>query len=328
MNLAGSRDDTLVVYYDFKRAPVTFDFIHYIIAAHSYAVLNKLGRFDVVLIADAWRNASAREQGYSLAERRWRLWNLIMEVLRAIPNVRNISVVSEPLSTVAINSYPPSFHPEINKKIFYDAARVIKFNSMGVNVQVLRASDYATSVVERFLPRTSQKVVTITLRKAAFESVRDSRLEDWYKFYKELEKRGYKVVVIPDQDDSLTERTITKDYDWDVFVPACMSVDLRLALYERADMNYVTNGGIIGLFLYGTFPFLWYSVTVEGSPTSTEKYYQKIGLEVGGKYPWLKDNQEMIWEPDSFENLMESLPLLDSLPVPEPSPAVEEIAAP
>ncbi len=312
MAAPGSSDDTLVVYYDFKSAPVTFDFMHFIIAAHSYAVLNKLGRFDVVLIADAWRNASDRDRSYSLSERFWRLWNLIMEVLAVVPDIRNISILSEPLSAVATNAYPQDFHPNINQQIIYDPNRVIEFHSAGVSVQILRPSEYAMSRVAKYLPKTEQKVITFSLRKADYDSIRDSRLEDWYQFSLELKKRGYRVIVVPDQDDTLTLRTMNR-YDWEVFEPSCMSVDLRLALYHRADMNYVTNGGMITLFLYCGVPFKWYSVVVEGADTASVEYYKVMGLAEGDKYPWLKENQHMIWEPDSLENLMKSIPELEKL---------------
>ena len=84
-------------------------------------------------------------------------------------------------------------------------------------------------------------------------------------------------------------------------------MDLRLALYNQAAMNYVTNGGAIGLFIYSKAPFMWYSVMVEGSAVASPEFYRKQGVEVGGKFPWLGENQEMVWEPDTLENLKKSL---------------------
>lgn len=306
MNLPQTQDGGLVAYYDFKRAPITFDFVHYIVAAHSHAMLNGFANFDLVLLADAWRNFTNREKTYSMVERRWRLWNLIIEIAKVVPSIRNLSILSTPLTSVAALSYPHQYHPTLNKKMPYDVPTVNKFHKAGVDVQVLTPSAYAMAAVERLVPWNGKKVVSLTLRKSVYDEMRNSKVEECYKFAKELMARGHEVVVIPDQDDALGDRTIN-EYDWNVLDVTAMSIDLRLAVYHRCDMNYVTNGGLIGIFLYSKVPFSWYSVTVEDSHVATEKFYRSLGLEPGGKYPWLKDDQEMRWEPDTFENLMGSL---------------------
>lgn len=325
MNLPETQDGGLVAYYDFKRAPITFDFVHYIIAAHSYAMANGFPNFDLVLLADAWRNFSTREKTYSLVERRWRLWNLIVEIAKVVPSIRNLSILSTPLNTFAAQSYPHQYHPTLNKKIPYDIPTVTKFHQVGVDVQVLTPSAYATAAVERLVPRDGRKVVSLTLRKSVYDEIRNSKIEECYKFAKELMSRGHEVIVIPDQDDALGDQTINQ-YDWRVMDVSAMSIDLRLALYHRSDMNYVTNGGLIGIFLYSKVPFSWYSVTVEDSHVASEKFYLKLGLEPGGKYPWLTDNQEMRWEPDTYENLMESLERLKFEETPIKLPPSEILA--
>jgi hypothetical protein len=299
-------DGTIVAYYDLRTAPITFDFTHYIAAAAAYAQARGKPYFDLVLVADAFRNVTPREKSYTLVERQWRLWNLILEVVKVVPFIQNVAITRRPLKTKAAETYPPQYDPVSNPKIPYSVPMVRQFHDMGINVKVFRPSIYAQKAAERLVPRTGKKLFCITLRKAGFDAARDSRLNDWYQFYKLLESRGYDVVIIPDQDDALSDRSI-HEYDWRVLDVAAMSIDLRLALYHRADMNYVTNGGMIGIFLYSKVPYFWFSVAVEGSHIASEEFYRGQGVERGGKYAWLAANQEMVWEPDTLENLTRSL---------------------
>jgi hypothetical protein len=207
---------------------------------------------------------------------------------------------------IAANSYPKGYHPTYNPQIPYDIPLVRKAHDAGIDVRLFAPSDYAMTAASRLTADSSGKFVTITLRKADYEAIRDSRVEEWYEFSLLVRERGYEPIIIPDQDDALGSESINK-FDWRVLNVAAMSVDLRLALYNQAAMNYVTNGGAIGLFIYSKAPFMWYSVMVEGSAVASPEFYRKQGVEVGGKFPWLGENQEMVWEPDTLENLKKSL---------------------
>ena len=301
--------NTLVAYYDLKTAPITFDFTDFLVAASAYALGNGYKYFDVAVVADAFRNLTPREQAYSMEEREWRLWNLIIETIKITPTVCNVSLIRRPMFASHPHTYPPNYHPETNNVTPYGKPPVTSIHDQGADVQVFQPSAYALSAAKRICNHGKRKIVTFTLRKAAYESVRDSRLTEWAKFAEVLTEMGYHVVVIPDQDDMLSDRTIF-EYDWHVADVASMSLDLRLAIYNLADMNYVTNGGMASLFIYSKVPFFWYSVMVEGSHVASADYYRHQGLEVGEKYRWLGENQKMIWESDTFENLQQSIPFL------------------
>jgi hypothetical protein len=306
MNQIADAGNTVVAYYDLKTSPITFDFCHFIVCALAYARLRGRDDFDLVIVADAYRNMTPRERGYTMVERQWRLWNLTVEITKLVPNIRNLTIAQRPLTTFAANTYPPNYHPTANNQTPYSIPYVTKYHNKGVDVRVFTPSPYAVQAAEKLVPRTGKKIITVTLRKASHDPQRDSKLDDWHEFIKLLHERGYQVVVIPDQDDSLSERKI-HSYGWNVLDVVAMSLDLRLAIYNRADMNYVTNGGLVGLFMYSKVPFMWFSVIVEGSALATPDYYKHQGLEYGGKFVWLGDNQEMIWEPDTLANLTASL---------------------
>lgn len=298
-----------VAYYDLKQAAITFDFCHFLAGAVSYARMNNCPKTDLVVLADGFRNVTYRESSYTHVERQWRLWNLIVELVKITPQIEDFSLLQRTPTSVAINTYPPNYHPKANAAIPYAARTVLNFHNAGQDVRIFQPSTYALNAADRLLASLGPKVVTITLRKASFDAVRDSKADHWFEFSKILKDRGYTPVIIPDQDDALSDRTLNR-YDWNVIDVAAMSVDLRLAIYNRAVMNYVTNGGMVGLFMYSKVPFMWFSVIVEGSPIANVEYYERQGVEYRGKYAWLGEHQHMIWDPDTIENLMTSLSLL------------------
>ena len=301
-----SPPDVVTAYYDMKTAPITFDFCNFIVAATAFAAGKGRPDFDLVVIADAFRNKTPREKTYTMVERRWRLWNLIIEIVKIVPQVRNFSLLQRVPTSFSPNSYPPNYHPTGANGIPYNKVPVMKLHDMKLAVRIFKASDYAKRAIDNLIPDTGKKLIAVTLRKSVVDPLRDSRLPDWIEFIKMLEARGYQVVIVPDQDDSLGPRELSK-YGWNVIDVASMSLDLRLAIYERAHMNYVTNGGMVDILVFTKVPFKWFSVIVEGHHMARAEYYTSMGLQIGDKYPWLDDNQEMLWIPDSLPNLVASL---------------------
>ena len=307
MNQTNISDDVLTAYYDLKRAPITFDFCNFLVAATAQTALMGKKDFDLAIVADAFRNITPREIAYTQVERQWRLWNLIVETTKLLPYIRNLSIIQRPLKQFSTNSYPANYHPTGNNSIVYDKSVLIQVcKKTNLDLRFFRASTYAKRAAEKLVPDTGKKIVVITLRRASHDPQRDSRLDAWIDFIKILEERGFQVVVIPDQDDALGDRTLNR-YGWNVIDIAAMSLDIRVAIYERATMNYVTNGGMVDILSYTKVPFMWFSVVVEGSALAQPKYYEQLGMQYGEKYPWLADNQEMIWEPDSLANLAASI---------------------
>src|SRR5215471_16799572 len=94
----------LVAYYDFKQAPITFDFTNFIVSASALATMQNRLKFDLVLKADDWRNVTPRENAYSMADRQWRLWNLICQIVQVVPNVGNFSITQRPLEQMSTTS--------------------------------------------------------------------------------------------------------------------------------------------------------------------------------------------------------------------------------
>ncbi len=301
-------NERIVAYYDLKHAPITFDFCHFLAAAAANAQSQGQKTFDLVILADRFRNATVRESNYTHVERHWRLWNLHVELAKIVPQIENLTVARTLPQSIAKLTYPPHYHPIKNPEVPYDVRTVTQMHKAGMDVQIFRPSEAAVLAADRLLAKIGPKYVTITLRKAAYDASRNSRLSEWYEFSRVLNSRGFATVIIPDQDDALSDRTINQ-FDWTVIDVAAMSVDLRLALYTKAATNYVTNNGMVGLFMYSKVPFIWFSVLVDGSQVASRAYYERQGLSFGGKYSWLADNQRMIWEPDTLAHLVASLPL-------------------
>lgn len=151
-----------------------------------------------------------------------------------------------------------------------------------------------------------EQFVSITLREANHWPHRNSDLPVWTKFAAYLQHRGENVVFLRD----------TGKADWplggDFQTCPAASVDLvrRMELYSRAKCNLFVANGPVSLCVFSDHPWMQF-VTLEpdGSawiPDTPVFWAKSHGVPVGGQYPWSNERQRMIWQPPTYENLVEA----------------------
>ncbi len=241
-----------------------------------------------------------REKSYGKKERNWRLWNLLMSMISIDPFIRNLSISRDPLGEISSNSFPENYHPRLNYLSPYSPKITTELFIKGGDVKYCYSSPQAKDYVKHLI--TEKEYVTLTPRIATWDSTRDSNLDAWYSFYRNLTNLGHKVFLIPDQDDFLTNRFIYR-YDWPVIGEVAMSLDLKLSVYEGARANIVAAGGNIGCLLFSEAPFSIINMIHEQSQVANEAYLRRVGYEVGSQFPWFRDSQRIVWTGDSKEEL-------------------------
>ncbi|HZS57531.1 MAG TPA: hypothetical protein VFA65_24235 [Bryobacteraceae bacterium] len=154
--------------------------------------------------------------------------------------------------------------------------------------------------VPKFIPSKKSLFpgyITITLREADHWSERNSRLNDWYQFGRYLEGVGEKVVVVRD-----TSKAFESFRGLKTCPEASVNLEDRLALYDEAKMNFFVSNGPVSLAVFSDAPWMQF-VTID--PKEAEDFWQKTaGMSFGEQYPWAKQNQRIIWKPDTYENLV------------------------
>lgn len=132
--------------------------------------------------------------------------------------------------------------------------------------------------------------VTITMRESFRNTHRNSNKEAWGRFEKYLSGKNVDVMVIPECED------------------APINVEHRMAWYWGADMNMGVAQGPMALCVFSDAPY----ITLNQNPKDTtgqaqydiDRLLVKTGFPPGSQYDFRTDRQILIWEPDSFENIV------------------------
>ncbi len=140
--------------------------------------------------------------------------------------------------------------------------------------------------------------VTITLRESFRNKHRNSNLPAWAAFADYLRQKKITVIVIPECED------------------APINLEHRMALYSGARMNMGVAQGPMALCVFSDAPY----ITLNQNPKDEsgkgqydiDRLLVKTGFPPGSQYAFRTDRQILIWEPDSFENIVRSYERMDA----------------
>ncbi len=173
-------------------------------------------------------------------------------------------------------------------------------------VPVIKAPFRAREVVTEWLGN-SKPPVTITLREADHWPHRNSNFDGWMQFAIDLTEAGENVVIIRDTAKA-DELLVWKDIHFVTYTAAAKDLHMRVALYERAKANlFVANGPCI-LAAFMDKPWLTFTpVEADDSPykANTPAFWRMhVGIDIGEQYPWSRPDQRIVWQPDTYENIV------------------------
>jgi hypothetical protein len=283
----------LGIYYDLRVSPITFDSAVFLATAVGAGRLAGFSRFDVHIIANAFRNVTPRERSYDLAQRNWRLNNIIIRLARMLQDVDSVGVWQGAEVYLTPFKYPENYDPNNPVAASYGFPGLIAVNKAGGDVQPFRSSDYAKAWAKTRLG--SDEALVMAVRSGDFNQNRDANLAQWFKLYEYLTQKGHKVVVVPDQFDVLYQRSAW-EYEWDLVPEAAIDLDLRLALYQSCRANVAWTGGHTALMWLSKSRFIIFGSWNQSNFVSTREWYASQGVPVGAQPPFLiKDQQVFDW---------------------------------
>lgn len=141
--------------------------------------------------------------------------------------------------------------------------------------------------------------VTITLRETSYATDRNSDVASWLRFAERLNRD---VIVVRD-----TARADEPLPGFKTDPRASRDLQHRFALYEGAAVNMFVGNGPSGLALFGSKPCL---IFIRTKPDSNEYWNRPEvfghahGINVGEQYPWMRPYQRIVWQPDTYDNIV------------------------
>jgi len=299
----------LNVYYDLKHAPATFDFAAYLVTCNAIRQSMDFKTMGVTIVCDQFRNWSAREKNTTINEKRWRVNHILGKLPFLIPEVDSVTVTETPLTELKFPAFPGGYPPPPGEKMDFPYLhnQFKQFYNHNINLRPFKASEQAKTLINNLF---NDNVITISLRNSKFVPKRNSNLDEWYKVYQELKNTKFKPIVIPCFEDYMGDRLFSK-YDWDIFDPAILDVDLRLALYEKAYDNLCINNGPTMLLTQSDCRYKYFKFITDGvANTSAEHHKACFGINYGENLPYAtKSGQIHTWETDDADKILKALSL-------------------
>ena len=299
----------LNVYYDLKYAPVTFDFAFFLVTAN--AIRQSIGykTMGVTIVCDGFRKQSPRDLETTIEQKRWRVSHILSKLPFLIPEVDSVTVTDSPLSGLQFPAFPGGYPPApgTSWEFPYLTSEFIQFYNTDINLRPFKSSEGAKKLINNLF---DDNVITISLRNSKFVPERNSNLDEWYKVYQELKKKKFRPIVIPCFDDYMGDKTFA-NYDWEIFNPAMMDVDLRLALYEKAFDNLCINNGPSTLITQSDCRYKYFKFVTEGvKNTSAEHHKLLFGINPGENHAFaMESGQDLFWETDNADVILKALNL-------------------
>ncbi len=314
----------LYAFYDLQVAPITFDFLWFLTAADLHRRRQGLEKIHVVIVparhGRVRRERSDYEAVVSPLAREERIQTILFEACQLLPSCAGVTEASSRAEADFFRSsarhiFPVDYDTMLptlpTSRVCLDAAR------RGDHpIAVLRARPERKANIEHWLTARGvgpRRLVTITLRDYAYMPQRNSNLQAWSDFARGLDSKLFYPVVIPDTDQTL--RGLPSAIDGlTVFVEAAWNVGLRMALYERADLNMGVNTGPMGLcWLNDTTRYATLKMAPAGVPQTTVENFRSLGFDPDHSLPFANVGQELVWQDDTLEAIQDTFARLTRL---------------
>ena len=296
----------LNVYYDLKYVPCTFDFATYLVLCNAIRQDMNLDSMAVNIICGEFRKRTARDHKTLDSHKNWRVHNILSRLPFLIPEVTDLDIIKRSIDRIEFPAFPGGYPSEdTNSSHFPVSPKVLEHfvSNKAINLRPYRASEEAKKIINSTF---DDNVITITLRTSKHNPIRNSNLDEWYKVSQELKNSNFRPIIIPDFDDYMNEQDFAK-YDWEIYAPAIIDLDLRLALYEKAYDNLCINNGTSVLLHYSDCKYRMFKIICDTDSTTPEFYKTITGLELEGKYEFATSDQHFIWEDDSADIILKHL---------------------
>lgn len=301
--------NTIHAVYDLDLHPLSYDFIFFLEAAFIKKLENKSNYLIVELM---WPKDHSNVDGVSdeaydavnVDSRIFRIHHILEQLTTLFGIDKFINNKTRIYNTIEENVFR---FPPIDKIPHHsEYYRIV--NSQRILPETPKASIQATHYVKKWCENnlTQKKYVAITLRDYDFDKSRNSNIEAMLRISKVLKAMNIDIVLIPDTDN-FTGNNIEywqKEHDLLSFSLASFDVDLRFAIYEKAEFNiFVNNGPCVAATLSNKIKYIMFNTINEKVPHCTQEFLEWSGYKLDEQLPYSTKSQVWTWKEDSFQNM-------------------------
>lgn len=294
---------TMLAFYDLSIGPVSYDFITFLVRARMAANDYGRGELHVVFVFDPDTKYRQKLSVYSHDEAEWRFNNICVPACGLVGATHTVAMDWNQAKFMAaqlgVRCWPLDWDRQTLKRRHHLVGEVVSHcggKDYHDDPCILRASNHARTVMRQHSDsnRNGRKFVTMTYRNTGYVNGRDVDTQEWKRAFVALQDRGYDVYAISDVSTTLRLG----------FGFCELSLDLRMAAYELADMNIVANTGPASLCWFSKKPYLMMDAGVGDTRAEWEGLFVKQGLPWGETWAWAKPGQKIVYERSTCQNIL------------------------
>lgn len=301
-------DDILYVVYDLTKNVLCYDALSFAAVCEVERV--KRGKKYLQFIIAPKNNSTGRRfynSNYTEAECRWRLDNIVKPIFSAFESCIAISDMSFREDVPKLLAEHESFPAHFDLPAFDRSVGLVRLNAeleQGQQVPSVLIDQQARRLVEQFI-RTQhanhKKIITFTFRGSATQEVRNTNIGPWLQFIKQLDFNEYLPVIVRDTAEATAQPLA--DCHAIEFPLACVSLPIRLALYDQAFINFgVATGPCFTYYFIKNCSSVRFVPINEQSFASSRSNLERTGFRIGELQPFQHNGiHQIIFEQETPE---------------------------
>ncbi len=301
---------TLHAFYDLQVSPITFDISWSIVAAEQLRKARGLRDIHFVFVPGPNEGLRTEDFDYEAIvdkdTRRSRFSQILIPMLDFLPTITGYTVCrSRKQATLLRVLYGKHIYPNLywpGLPIAHKPRDVLEPARAKIPISLpLRATPQSFRYIELWRARHAgtRKLIVITLRDYAYMPQRNSNIEAWAAFAKQLDGNEYCVVFLPDTENAFSPPKVLNGLH--LIPEAAWNLGLRMALYETAYLNLMVNNGPHGLCMFNEkCRYVMFKILTESARQTTTEYMEFLGFKIGQSPPFSTRLQKWVWEDDKL----------------------------
>lgn len=321
MTNADPNRPSLYAIYDLGRSPITFDVMNFFAFAHIWALRSGFAGYHVVFVLGdgvGFREQTPKDKALDRDEKMWRVRHVLLPHAAIGKNCVGVSFVERRVELARLMKslhpqqvFPPNYKVEAPNHAFM-LHQLFSLKPTLDELDVFHAPPAALRKVDEWLAQRAPggRPVVFTLRTSKTEATRNSRIDEWLAAAREVQARGYDPVIVPDTDLVTGGLDTTLFGDLPVFAIGAIDLELRVALFRRAYVNFADNGGPAFLNYFMADSRLLCFLPVDKLPSvvaqgGVQRMAQLLAVEVNGDFPHATPLCRFVWRADRQEAIID-----------------------
>ncbi len=306
--------EKLYCFYDMASSPCSYDFFDFLYAADICRIRRGLTKLEVVLVHGP-KNRYRNDNHRSFERNELFFHNVIIPGLTLLPSIDSFCWKCREeldLGAMAVESIFPRGYTLQTPYPEYLSHELVAAKIRNDEPSAFVAPDFALNMVDSFIEHHvgPGHFVTLTTRELARgdeNKTRSVNVTQWHKIFQRMVGLGVKPVVIRDTSMAFDQPLFDSAIAVEAPV-ASIHLPFRLALYERALMNFTRNNGPSMLLLYGKSRSRFYNEFDESfAAVSAPWFARNYGMVSGSQFPMASTNARVVWDPEDPEEISSTI---------------------